>query len=916
MILDRIRIEFISVRRRNVKLSKIHKQINTMSSEIEKYVIKQNQLQNQIDELFAEKKVLQNKIDLLNECLSFDKIKRKISELENKQKILTSLESIINNLKNEIKPLEYLKHILHRQLMVSTLTSNDLDTQEQKNSENSQLTANSGCAIETLDSLSDISSEDSVMVLSEYEVVSDEDVISDMEKSVSNKVMYDEALQMASSMHSSLFESLTKNTESIATLSNVSDLMQDVSCVQPNLNDIVGTMSTSNKSEELLKMYDVVKDKNLLNCGKNDEVELKHNAEYVKSIAPGANQVTLSDKGSSDRHNSLNNKEHNMLKSSNDSWVKVNENGLLDIALKNEPTVDIIQEIIEDNTLSQGNIEIHTHRQNNKLANRSKDEIEILPFKLNTEDISREYNKQKEKIEIDAHKQNCQLTNVLKDSNEFTPLILNTGLISNEYNEQKNILVETHVENNKQLDQKFESKEDSSVNKNFENICYCMEYNYGNEIHNPICLTNNSKDEINSLMLNIEVSSVMKKCNDLSVNGDKPSPFNNDEKSLQPCHIDKCSIMDLNIELSNGIRDHGFENFMTLQQQFLFHCINGRDIIFHSYPCIGKSTICFISVLQKINTSLNECQAIILVPTLELALCGLKMIKSFGKFLNVSTCIGGSNVPRKVSPVPHVVISTPHGLCDMINCNSLCKDFIKILVVDDADEMFNYNGFFNNIRRVLLFLNNNPQLIVLSTSKLEEIFDQFSEVMQNPEYIIVPDEKPSLEDILQYCVNVPEEWKFDALYELYETLNLMRTVVYCKTWSKSLEVAVNLRLKSCTVSAVHQEMDTRDRKFIIQKFRSDLCKLLITTELLKGEDFSAVLWIVNYDLPTNSKDYVRRIVGCFNRRVRVINFITKNDSIAKKNIETSFNMCMLNFPQNVTDLCIPDLGSVNDSSLN
>jgi translation initiation factor 4A len=259
------------------------------------------------------------------------------------------------------------------------------------------------------------------------------------------------------------------------------------------------------------------------------------------------------------------------------------------------------------------------------LANRSKDEIEILPFKLNTEDISREYNKQKEKIEIDAHKQNCQLTNVLKDSNEFTPLILNTGLISNEYNEQKNILVETHVENNKQLDQKFESKEDSSVNKNFENICYCMEYNYGNEIHNPICLTNNSKDEINSLMLNIEVSSVMKKCNDLSVNGDKPSPFNNDEKSLQPCHIDKCSIMDLNIELSNGIRDHGFENFMTLQQQFLFHCINGRDIIFHSYPCIGKSTICFISVLQKINTSLNECQAIILVPTLELALCGLKV---------------------------------------------------------------------------------------------------------------------------------------------------------------------------------------------------------------------------------------------------------------------------------------------------
>lgn len=246
-----------------------------MSSEVEKYVIIQKQLQNKIEELFAEKKTLQNKIDLLYECLSFDKIKRKISELENKQKILTSLESIVNNLKNEIKPLDYLKQILHRQLMISTLNNNDLDIQKQKNSESTQSTANSGCAIETLDSLSDISSEDSVMVLSEYEVVSDEEVTNDMEKSVSNKVMYDEALQMASSMHSSLFESLTTNTGYIAPLSNVSDLKKDVERVQTNFNDIVDTMSTSNKSEELLQMYDVVNNRDLLNYGKNVRKLLK-----------------------------------------------------------------------------------------------------------------------------------------------------------------------------------------------------------------------------------------------------------------------------------------------------------------------------------------------------------------------------------------------------------------------------------------------------------------------------------------------------------------------------------------------------------------------------------------------------------------------------------------------------------------
>lgn len=117
--------------------------------------------------------------------------------------------------------------------------------------------------------------------------------------------------------------------------------------------------------------------------------------------------------------------------------------------------------------------------------------------------------------------------------------------------------------------------------------------------------------------------------------------------------------------------------------------------------------------------------------------------------MNVSTCIGGTNVPRKVSPVPHVVISTPQGLCDMINCNSLSKDFIKMLVIDDADEMIKSIGFFNKIRRILLFLKDDRQLIILSTSKLEEILDHFSDTMQNPEYIILPDEKPSLEGILK-----------------------------------------------------------------------------------------------------------------------------------------------------------------------
>jgi len=184
--------------------------------------------------------------------------------------------------------------------------------------------------------------------------------------------------------------------------------------------------------------------------------------------------------------------------------------------------------------------------------------------------------------------------------------------------------------------------------------------------------------------------------------------------------------------------------------------------------------------------------------------------------------------------------------------------------------------------------------------------------MQNPEYIVVPDEKPSLNDIIQYYVNLSEEWKFDAICELYEILKLTQTVVYCDSWDRSLEIAEKMRLKTYTVSVVHNEMDISQRRLILRQFRSGISRVLITTGLLKGEDFSDVMLVINYDLPKSPKDYIRKIVGCFGRRVKVINFISKNDTTAKDNIETAFNVNMLYLPKDVTDSFLSNLDSKSD----
>jgi len=107
-------------------------------------------------------------------------------------------------------------------------------------------------------------------------------------------------------------------------------------------------------------------------------------------------------------------------------------------------------------------------------------------------------------------------------------------------------------------------------------------------------------------------------------------------------------------------------------------------------------------------------------------------------------------------------------------------------------------------------------------------------------------------------------------------------------------------------------MDISQRRLILRQFRSGNSRMLVTTGLLRGEDFSDIMLVINYDFPKSPKDYVRKIVSCFSRKVKVINFITKNDTTAKDSIETAFNMHMLYLPQDLVDLFVSNLDSNND----
>lgn len=163
------------------------------------------------------------------------------------------------------------------------------------------------------------------------------------------------------------------------------------------------------------------------------------------------------------------------------------------------------------------------------------------------------------------------------------------------------------------------------------------------------CENSNRKNKvlINSLLFNIdsESSCVLKECNDLSSSINiVQSPHNNDETSTGSSFINECGDISLNVNILKGIQQHGYQNLTALQRKCLYHCMNGQDIIFYSYPCIGKSTMCIISVLERINTSLNECQAIFIVPTFRQALSTEKVFDSICSIYYIYTYYKNFNI--------------------------------------------------------------------------------------------------------------------------------------------------------------------------------------------------------------------------------------------------------------------------------
>ena len=355
---------------------------------------------------------------------------------------------------------------------------------------------------------------------------------------------------------------------------------------------------------------------------------------------------------------------------------------------------------------------------------------------------------------------------------------------------------------------------------------------------------------------------------------------------LQVC--ENFDDMNLKEELLRGIYAYGFEKPSAIQQRAIVPCIKGMDVIAQAQSGTGKTATFSIAILEKIDTSLRETQALILAPTRELAQQIQKVVMSLGDYMGAQchACIGGTSVKedmRKLDHGQHIVVGTPGRVFDMISRKVLRTNDIKQFVLDEADEMLS-RGFKDQIYDVFRHLNQEIQVILLSATMPAEVLEVTTRFMREPVRILVKKEELTLEGIRQFYISVErEEWKLDTLCDLYETLTITQAVIFCNTRRKVDWLTEKMHQRDFTVSAMHGDMDQKERDVIMREFRSGSSRVLITTDLLaRGIDVQQVSLVINYDLPTNRENYIHRIGrgGRFGRKGVAINFVTDEDKRA------------------------------------
>jgi ATP-dependent RNA helicase DeaD len=320
----------------------------------------------------------------------------------------------------------------------------------------------------------------------------------------------------------------------------------------------------------------------------------------------------------------------------------------------------------------------------------------------------------------------------------------------------------------------------------------------------------------------------------------------------------------LSPEIMDAIKALGFERQFPIQEATIPLLRSGTDVIGQAHTGTGKTAAFGLPLLEKVDEKNLNIQALVLVPTRELAIQVAGDINSYARFTRkrALAIYGGQSINVQMNALkdcPQIIVGTPGRIIDHMERGSLRLDKVQYVVLDEADRLLDM-GFIDDVDHILNKTRSRRQMALFSATMPKDVLKLARKHMRNPQEVLIEPEDLSVREISQCYYRVDQERKLDALLRILQDKDVHRAIVFCRTKRSTFRLNQFLRSRSQDAIALNGDLSQHQRDGAMKAFRSGQSRILVATDLAgRGLDIEGVTHIINYDVPPNPYTYFHRI---------------------------------------------------------
>ena len=327
----------------------------------------------------------------------------------------------------------------------------------------------------------------------------------------------------------------------------------------------------------------------------------------------------------------------------------------------------------------------------------------------------------------------------------------------------------------------------------------------------------------------------------------------------------KFEELQLDDRIIRAITEMGFEEASPIQAQAIPVVLEGRDIIGQAQTGTGKTAAFGLPLLQRVDPKVKKLQAIVLLPTRELAIQVAEELRRFAKFMHgikVLPIYGGQDIVRQIRALKdgtQIVVGTPGRVMDHMRRKTVKTDHVHTVVLDEADEMLNM-GFLEDMETILSQLPAERQTLMFSATMPPAIAEIARKFQTDPVTVRVIKKELTVPKVTQYYYEVKPKNKVEVMCRLLDLYDPKLSIAFCNTKRQVDELVQALQGRGYFADGLHGDLKQVQRDRVMESFRNGRTDILIATDVAaRGIDVGNVEAVFNYDIPQDDEYYVHRI---------------------------------------------------------